>query len=40
MHNRLIHGYFDVDTELVWQTAQEKLPKLKEYIQKILGTIP
>lgn len=36
MRNHLIHGYFDVDSKLVWQTCQEKLPELKEYASKIL----
>lgn len=36
MRNHLIHGYFDIDIKLVWQTAKERLPELKEYIQKIL----
>ncbi len=34
--NRLIHGYFDVDAEIVWNTSQNDLPKLKEEITKIL----
>jgi uncharacterized protein with HEPN domain len=28
MRNRLIHGYFDVDYEIVWQVAKNELPKL------------
>jgi uncharacterized protein with HEPN domain len=34
--NRLIHGYFDVDAEIVWNTTQNDLPKLKTEIEKIL----
>ena len=34
--NRLIHGYFEIDAEIVWSTAQNDLPKLKEEIAKIL----
>ncbi|MBI5220517.1 MAG: DUF86 domain-containing protein [Candidatus Liptonbacteria bacterium] len=30
MRNKLIHEYFDVDTELVWKTAREDLPQLKK----------
>jgi len=28
MRNKLIHEYFGVDREIVWQTIQEDLPKL------------
>lgn len=34
--NRLIHGYFDVDAEIVWDTAENDIPKLKAEITKIL----
>ena len=37
--NRLIHGYFDVDAEIVWNTTQKDLPKLKIEIEKILENI-
>jgi uncharacterized protein with HEPN domain len=29
MRNRLIHGYFDIDTDLVWKTATEEIPGLR-----------
>ena len=28
MRNRLIHGYFDIDSALVWKTATEEVPDL------------
>jgi uncharacterized protein with HEPN domain len=28
MRNRLIHGYFDIDTDIVWATATIELPQL------------
>jgi uncharacterized protein with HEPN domain len=28
MRNRLIHGYFDIDTEIVWKTATKEIPAL------------
>lgn len=28
MRNRLIHGYFDIDTEIVWKTVTGELPDL------------
>lgn len=36
MRNRLIHGYFEVDAEIVWKTTQEKLPKFKREIEQIV----
>ncbi len=30
MRNRLIHGYFDLNLDIVWQTIQEDLPFLLE----------
>jgi len=28
MRNRLIHGYFDVNLDVVWKTVREDLPEL------------
>lgn len=39
IRNRLIHGYFDVDAEIVWDTTQNDLPKLKTEIEKILENL-
>jgi len=36
MRERLIHGYSEVDFNLVWETIQRKLTELKLEIQKIL----
>jgi len=36
MRNRLIHGYFDFDTILVWKTIENDLPGLVEELEKIL----
>ena len=33
----LIHRYFNVDVEIVWDVVQAKLPILKEQIQQIVG---
>lgn len=38
MRNRLIHGYFDVDVKLVWNTAKNNLPSLIELLKDILNT--
>ena len=36
MRDRLMHGYSEVDFNLVWETIQRKLTELKLEIQKIL----
>ena len=30
MRNRMTHGYFDVDLNVVWETAQRSLPELRK----------
>ena len=35
MRDRLIHGYFGVDYEIVWDVAQNKAPDLLQEIEKI-----
>ncbi len=35
MRDRLIHGYFTVDSERVWETIKRDLPPLKKAITKI-----
>lgn len=37
--NRLIHGYFSVDIELVWDIVVSKIPALKNQIEKIIDEI-
>ena len=39
MRDKLIHDYFGVDIEKVWDTAQEDLPVLKEQVIGILRDI-
>jgi uncharacterized protein with HEPN domain len=36
MRNRLIHGYFDINLDVVWQTVKEDLPSLIKQINRIL----
>jgi uncharacterized protein with HEPN domain len=36
MRNRLIHVYFDIDYDIIWQTLKENLPPVIEQIQAIL----
>lgn len=33
MRNKLVHEYFDIDTELVWTTIHSDLPALKGAVQ-------
>lgn len=39
MRDVLIHGYFDVDIDLVYDTAHDQIPKLKKQIAKLLGKV-
>jgi uncharacterized protein with HEPN domain len=36
MRDKLIHDYFGVDYEIVWDVVINKIPALKEKIQKII----
>lgn len=36
MRDRLIHGYFSVDYELVWDVATNHLPSLKTHLERIV----
>jgi uncharacterized protein with HEPN domain len=40
MRDRLIHGYFDVNLDVVWQTVTEDLPPLVVQIEKVLSSSP
>ena len=36
MRDRLIHGYFGIDYDIVWDVLIQKIPKLNESIKDIL----
>ena len=36
MRDKLIHWYFDIDEEIVWNVATQKLPQIKEQIDEII----
>jgi len=36
MRDRLIHGYFDINLDVVWQTVTEDLPPLIAQLEKIV----
>ena len=35
MRNKMIHEYFGVDLEIVWETIEEALPELEKKIKKL-----
>ena len=35
MRDRLIHGYFDVNLDIVWETVKDDLPSLIEKLENI-----
>lgn len=35
MRNRIAHGYFDVNLDVVWDTVQTALPRLLEQLQGV-----
>ena len=37
MRNVLVHNYFNIDLDIVWQVVESELPALKEKIGRILG---
>lgn len=36
MRDKLIHGYFSVDYNLIWDVAKNIIPEFKEQLEKIL----
>src|SRR3990172_1464758 len=38
LRNRLIHDYFGVDYDLVWNVVQQDIPVLREHVRHILDT--
>ena len=37
MRHRLVHGYYDINLDVVWSTLQEDLPPLIKMLQAIPG---
>jgi uncharacterized protein with HEPN domain len=35
MRNRVAHGYFDIDLEVVWETVQTALPNLRRRLESL-----
>lgn len=40
MRNRIAHGYFEINLEVVWQTVQEALPVLLEQLKAVRHNVP
>lgn len=40
MRNRIVHDYFEVDLQVVWQTVNADLPVLLEQINSLLAQTP
>lgn len=38
MRNRIFHGYFDINLDVVWQTIKDDLPKLRAQIRALLDS--
>jgi uncharacterized protein with HEPN domain len=39
MRDKLIHGYFGTDLEILWKTAQDDVPQLKVPVSKVLENL-
>ncbi len=38
MRDRLIHGYFSTDPEIVWRTATQRIPALRPQIEAVIDS--
>jgi uncharacterized protein with HEPN domain len=38
MRNRLIHAYFDIDYDIVWQAITNELPKVIPELELIINS--
>lgn len=39
MRDKLIHGYFGVDHEIVWKVVKERLPDVKSSLEAIIADL-
>ena len=37
MRNRLIHGYYDINLDIVWKTVKEDIPPLVTKLEQIIN---
>ena len=40
MRNILVHDYFRINQEIVWETVEKHVPPLKEQVQQLLSALP
>lgn len=40
MRNILVHDYFRINHQIVWETVESHIPRLKEQLQQILNELP
>jgi uncharacterized protein with HEPN domain len=40
MRNILVHDYFRINQDIVWETVEKHVPQLKAEIQKMLAELP
>lgn len=40
MRNRIAHGYFEMDLDIVWATVAEALPGLKAALPAVVASVP
>lgn len=36
MRNRIVHAYFDVDLDVIWQVVKDDLPKLLRWVNQAI----
>ena len=36
LRNRLIHQYFDVDYEILWQVIKIEIPEVKSFVESLI----
>ena len=39
MRDKVIHGYFGVDTKVVWDTVKKRIPEVKPVFEKMLDEL-
>lgn len=39
LRNRIIHGYFDVNLDIVWDSAEREIPRLADQVRTVLAAI-
>lgn len=37
MRNRIVHAYFDVDLDIVWQVTRHDLPRLLTLVEQAIA---